>query len=677
MQDTSRLETALRNAHNAGDTQAARRLAQEIRRVRGASQQAVQPVSTNPQDMIPTDEPGQGGFITREQANQQAEAMRQRRSAEYGRDLPLAHPVSVQGLAQTFNMSDELVGLAAQSRGLPAGPAAEQERQRVQYRRDTAPLQTAVYEAAAAAPLALLSGGSSLSGAARTGAAFGFAAGAGNGETTQERLGNAAIGGAVGAGVGAAGQAVASGIGRVSSPLARAVGRRLNGDGRNMTRAQRRAFAELRDAFQADGMNATQVRDALRSFQQSGFDDATLLDAGGQNVQRLVRAAGTRGGVAGENLQNLLERRLETQAQRVSDRLSSGLSRSGNFSQEVSDQVRQRAQQAAPLYARAFGDPAQPVTIPRENIQSVLDRVPRNASAVANRLARLDGRGVGSLADDAVQVQDLHYLKMGLDDLISSSRRGQNSIGNTQRAGLERVRRELMDAMPDDYRAANDAFAGDSALIDALRAGRTALRGDAEDVEAIVSGMSLGERQMFRAGLVRSAREQVERARDRTDIVSRVIGSQDRRRRLASAFDTPEDFANFEQSLRNEQARVRNARAVAPTTGSQTALREADLAEDAGGVLGDLSNMDFGNAAARVVRGVRGATDRQARRATDQELVRFATALQSRGSGPSAELLLQEVERRYGRETAQRVAAMAARAIPVAAPVAASTAVNQ
>jgi len=649
----------------------------EARRRQAQAQGQGQPqrqVSTDPRDMIPTDEPGQGGFITREQSERQRQERLQGRAREYVREQPLAHPVSFQGLSQAFNMSDELMGAMASNRGLPGDVAADEQRQLVQNFRSQAPGQAALYEGMATLPLALFGGGgSSLGNAARVGAAYGAAAGAGEGETVPERMQNAAQGGAAGGVLGAVGQQAIRAGSAVLTPLARAVQRRLSGNSGNMTRAQRRAFAELRSAFRDDGMSGPQVREALQQYRDAGFDDATLLDAGGQNVQRLVRRAGTQGGPAGEDLQNLLQQRLDTQAERVGERLSSMMSGSGNYGQALRTQVTERARAAAPLYQQAFGDADNLVTISRAPVASVLDRAPSRALATARRLARLDGRDAGSLTGENVAVRDLHYLKMALDDIISSSRRGQNSIGNTQRAGLERLRGELLNAMPENYRAANNSFAGDSALIDAMRAGRTALRGDAEEVEALLSSASQGEREMFRAGLVRAAQEQAERAGDGSEVVRRIIGNRDRRRRLASAFDTPEEFDGFVNSLRAEQSRVTTARAVAPTTGSQTELRRNDAMDEAGNFLRDLSNADLGNAMTRVARGVGGNIGQRSRNATNQELVRMATAVRESADDNARQILLREVERAYGSEVAQRVNALASRALPAAAAGAATT----
>lgn len=804
--------------------------------------------------------------MPREQFNERIglRSGREAASRAYVENAPRSGPFSyvATGLQEAFNASDELLATGARidnfidnrlmgDRQPDADPrrVAEIERERLQRARAEQPLRQGLREGVGALPTAL-AGGAGFRGAVAGGAAAGGTLGAFSGETAQERAVGAGAGAAVGGVLGAAADQAGRAIGRATSPLARAVQRRLSGEGGNMTRAQRRAFAELRNAFREEGMDGGQVRDVLRRYAESGFDDATLLDAAspGGPVQRAIRAAGTRGGDAGRQLESQLQQRLETQADRVGRQLSRRLSGAGDFTEQAEALVRERARRAAPLYRQAFfvdgprgggvgpedmarlsrqadmaapsvddalaaarqlrsggprqgetlsqlvrrmggvsddrgdilaaagspqraasivrasgrqiddlaqaaaeagffingrpsrrefldalsrdlsGDPvralddlsdfdragldqmrewferngvdwsntnerqlreqivqafapeeqasaggadvarvlreqilsgadesAELVTMPRARVERVLVRVPRRARAVAERLARAEGRGLGSLDGDEIAVRDLHFVKMGLDDIISGSRRGQNSIGNTERRALMQVRDDLRQAMPQAYREATDAFAGDSALIDALEAGRSALRGDAEAVEGFVASMTDGERQMFRAGLVRAAREQVERAPDNSDVVRRVIGNEDRRRRLMAAFDDPVDFAQFEQALRNEQARVRNARFVAPSTGSQTAPRGVDAQEEGAGLLNDLLNFDFARALGRVGRVGRQAASGARRRATDRELIAIATRAQNAATPDAQALIIEQAAQEYGEEAAQRI----------------------
>lgn len=577
------------------------------------------------------------------------------------------------GLAEGLNLSDELRGVGARVGNfydsvtgtnrapLDPGVVAQAERDRVEQARTDQPLQQGLREGVGILPTAAF-GGTGTQGAALGGAAVGSLVGYGSGETAQERATGTVVGAGVGAALGAGADLAGRGLGRLASPLARAVQRRFQGSGSNMTRAQRRAIAELRGAFQEEGRSGREVMDILRQYQDSGFDDATLMDAGapGGPVQRLIRGAGTRGGDAGNALEGQLQARLETQADRVASRLSRYLSSVDDFGQQVDDLVRARAQRAAPLYEAAFGAGA-PETMPRDAVAPILARTSRRDQAMARRLAQREGRTVSFDGDGPVTVQDMHFLKRALDDQV-------RSLGPEERRAVLELKRDLMAAMPESYREAANAFAGDSALVDALEAGRAALRGDSEAVEASVSAMSDSERQMFRAGLVRAAREQVERTNENSDVVRRLIGTEDRRRRLAAAFDTPQQFDEFERALRAEQDRVRNARFAAPSTGSQTAMRGLDAGRETRGALGDVIRGDFLGAMNRMREVGQQATAQMRRSATDRQLVALATRAQQAASPDAQALILDQIAQEYGEEVAQRVRdVVVAGAIPAGA----------
>ncbi|MCJ8334661.1 MAG: hypothetical protein MJH10_10510 [Epibacterium sp.] len=631
---------------------------------------------------------------------QRAESFVQARRDQSGVNAPAGFMAT--GMAEAFNFSDEQAALGARVSNfydrvsgrdrVPLDPSAvaEAERNRLEQARQEGGLGQTVREAAASAPTMFV-GGAGLGGAVRTGAAFGGLAGVGAGETPEDRLASGALGAGVGAVIGGAVQAGGDAVARGLSPLARSVQRRLSGDGRNMTRAQRRAFAELRQAFREEGMSGREAMDALRRYQDAGFDDASLLDLGspGGPVQRLVRATGTRGGQSGRELEGLLQDRLDSQADRVGQRLSRYLSNVDDFGEQSRELVRAREAASRPLY-----DEFRAMRPIRRNLRRGHGQSQTNDQALSAELDALFDTPlfmrVARMAKSSAQTRDgvqvsidgqvspdvLQRIYATLGEQIREARRaGRKTREGDLMALMTRYRDFLDNAYGGAHARARDAYAGETQLIDALERGRIAFRADAEDVAFDVSQMSDSERQMFRAGLVRAAREQVERTQDGGDVVRRVIGNEDRRRRLAAAFDTPEDFERFVGALRAEQSRVQNARFVAPGTGSQTQMRGADLEREASGTLGDLIRGDFLGAIGRVGYVGRDAARQAQRRATDQEITRIATAIQRQAAPEAQQVLLEQVAQEYGQETAQRVSALLGRTSTPAA-ITAVNAVN-
>lgn len=646
MQDPARLETALRNAHNAGDTQAARRLAQELRRVRAASDDR--------QALIPTDEPGAGGAITQAQFDRERSGVSglspEQAFVESNRSR-IGLGAIASGMFEGLNLSDETAGLAARvanlgGAGLDPQGVVQAERDRLERARAENPALQAQRELVGAAPLSMF-GGTTLRGTVAMGSAIGAAAGAGAGETLEER----AIGGAGGALVGG-GSALAldragAGVSRAASVVSRALRNRASGN--RLTRDQRRALNRFEAALRRDGMTASEARNQIEGLAADGFDDAALVDLGGDNVRRLFRGAAQRQGAASEAAEQLLERRIETHAERVGNQIARYMGGSQNYRQSVQQAVRERAERARPFYEQALGTRDAPVLANRDDFADLLDRVPRRALRNVRQSAQITGGRIGNLDAEEIALLDVQAVKFGLDDMIETASRGNNPMSSRQVAELRQLRDEFVSRMPPLYRQANEVFAGDSAMISAMLAGRRALRDDTEELAELVGGMSQAERDMFRIGIVRAVRDRAGRVRDGRNVVDTLIGDPNNRERLRLAFDDDASFNAFVSSLRREVDRVSRARFVASSTGSQSAPRLLDDRVDAD-MISDLAAGRPGAALARVASGVREAVTGFDQEAVDAALMEIGTQPMDR---QFVQQVIERVQRQNGDETAR------------------------
>lgn len=590
----------------------------------------------------------------------------------------------------TFGFGDEVLGgIAGAGRSAfydidPAqarDEATQQMRGQVDMARDMRPVSSMVLEGAGAAAPFVASGGAtaapSLLGAASTalrtggtGLLAGGLTGLGEGEgNVLERMPSTAIGAAAGLGVGLLSPAAGAVASRVADPIARGVAQATSGIRATMTPGQRRGAEAARDALQEEGITFSDAQRRLESLRASGFDDATLADVGAPRgeLQRRIRAAGTRGGEAGRSLEGMFDRRLETQLDRVTNVIERTFGGSPNVTREVADLTRQRAERARPLYEAAFGSQDALVTVPRDQVGSILERTTARDLALARRLARREGRTLTLQGQGPVSVQDLHYVKMALDDQIAS-------LGPVERRAVAGIKQDLMQAMPQTYRDAASVFAGDSATINAIEAGRRALRGDAEAVEAVASAMGPAERELYQVGIARAVLERVQGARDNTDFVSQVIGREDSRRRIRAAFDNDEAYEAFVSGLRAEQDRIRTARFLASSTGSQTAARQADLDVDPLDVAWSLARGRIGSLQGRVMAtaskfgGQAMRAEQAAQRvATDADLVAITTRVMQENDPIMQEIIMREASEQFGQDAARAVRdAIRAGTIPAA-----------
>ncbi|MED5549879.1 MAG: hypothetical protein VX529_11030 [Pseudomonadota bacterium] len=657
MQDTSRLERALRAAHAAGDTQAATRLAQEIRRTGSAPQQSAS-------DMIPTDSDPRG-YVTRqeEQAQRaQRDPARQQQGTQYARDLPYASMFSPRGMAQAFNFSDELVGLSARARGLDGQAAAQEEQDRVAFNRREAPIQTGIYEMGATLPLAPF-GGAGLRSAMTAGAVYGGVAGAGSGDTLEERAGNAAFGALAGAGTAGTLDRLGAGTQRLGRYATNRV-RGLFGGGQDQ--ARRRAGERLAKAFSDDGISPDAARRNMQQALSSGFDDVTLADVGGDTVRREMRRAAGQAGPGSQQAEQFAQQRISSQADRVADRIASAISDSDNFNRAVEEVISRRVAVAEPLYhqfrqlppiRRGIRAGYGHTQSAEARISQQLDELFQNPTfareARRARASAMARENVELRLDGQVRPGDLQRVYATLGEQIRAAKRSGDLTRRGDLTALQGRLRDLIDdAYPGAHQAARNAYAGESELLDALDAGRNILRGDAEDVADLAARMSDSEREMFRIGAVRAVRERASRVRDGRNVVDAIIGNADQRSRLRQAFDTDGDFNAFIQSLQNESDRVNNARFIRPSTGSQSTPREMDAVAAGSDLIGDITGGRPLSAAGRVggmaLDAVRGGTAR----ARDQAIVDMGT---QRLSQRMIDQIVAQVEREQGRAAAEQV----------------------
>jgi hypothetical protein len=189
----------------------------------------------------------------------------------------------------------------------------------------------------------------------------------------------------------------------------------------------------------------------------------------------------------------------------------------------------QRAAASRPLYERAMSNNA---WSPRVD-DFINDPVAKQGLARGFQIQRLEATARGepfdprqmgvtfNAAGDPVLVgrpnmRVLDMVKAGLDDILEGYRNGTTGRLNLDRTGkaIDEFRRSYVNTLDDlnpDYKAARQAWAGPSQSRDALAAGREALRGDPEQVARRLQSMPEGDKDFFRAGMLRDLQDQFAR----------------------------------------------------------------------------------------------------------------------------------------------------------------------
>ena len=244
------------------------------------------------------------------------------------------------------------------------------------------------------------------------------------------------------------------------------------------------------------------------------------------------------------------------------------------------------------LYDDAFAAPGAGAV--SEKLAPMLARPSiQTALRKAAGLAKEEGRDPTSLgfelaSDGQVLIsrtpswETLHYVKMGLDDVIEESRdpvtqrlkmtAGQRLVNNTKNELLK-----IIDGANPSYAAARKAYGGPVQQARALRQGSQIANKDAETIWAETRDLAEGDLGQYRLGVRSAIVKQLEARGDMADKVKALIGTPKKRKALEQLFGSEQKFTNFMATLEDEaHAAATHARV---NTGSPTA---ANLADDTG-----------------------------------------------------------------------------------------------
>ena len=454
-------------------------------------------------------------------------------------------------------MSDELIGtvrgavnedfgnIAGQltaSRQAEQGPDAEQvtaanvateiERQPVRQFRETNPWQAMAAEASGAVPLALANltpqgwvrrGVASLAG----GGLYGFGQGEGVGERAIGTGLGAVTGGALGFGLPAIGAPVKSLIRKTGQAV-------FEGPVRAGTRVARNMF---KDAIEASGNS---IEEAIKIVSAKSGRMFSLADIS-PNTQSYIDFAAHVPGASRQKVIDFLNKRRSGRINRLNSDLEQAFGTEGRYFDEFAALKRMRSGKGKELYNRAFYAPSQGVIsnvrrkIPvNEQLETLLIRPSmRRAFKEAARIAEEAGvripknieftpEGVFSLRTikgklgqpdkvvreqvKAIAAEFMHYLKLGLDDVVFKGKR--TGAAGPARLFEEKATRksfvEYLDAFNPLYKTARNAWAGDTQVMDAMEMGRSLFKQKSDELAGDVANMTKSELEAFQQGAVQA-----------------------------------------------------------------------------------------------------------------------------------------------------------------------------
>jgi hypothetical protein len=384
--------------------------------------------------------------------------------------------------------------------------------------------------------------------------------------------------------------------------------------------AKDKAKQLILESLRRDEITAPQAATRIAELEAKGVPDVMLPEVAGRaTTQRLSAAANFPGGGI-DTVSEKLIRNVQNQSTLLPQYLSQAFGvKGGNSSQMVDSIIASRSAQAAPLYNKAyFADPQG--TVPRyvndPKVNSLL-KLPqfKDAADEATALLRAEGAikptGAVSLMPT---VQNLDNIKRGLDVLIDKQTdavTGKMTPLGRIYVGKKNEFLNAIDAAVPEYKAARQAFAGNTEAANAIKLGRQVIDASDDqwrDITKQLAAMPASNRGLAafgvldEIGLTLSATAQIPggaRAPDLTQLLTKVRNAE----RIEQFIPSMAERKLYRERLKalQSKASVKNAVAV----GSRTGPLLAEMQDITGGATsGQISSLATGNAIPFISSGV-------------------------------------------------------------------------
>lgn len=339
----------------------------------------------------------------------------------------------------------------------------------------------------------------------------------------------------------------------------------------------------LSKAISDDLMTPKQVQSRLSRL----GPQATISDAGGENVRGLARLTAGVPGPAKERAKSIFNNRAFTEGTRVQNALK-GHTKAPEMFLSREDLVKAMKDKATPYYKRAY---AAGPELRSNKLFELLNRKPgKDALKEAADLAGIEGKSI-KMTPRGISTEAVDDFKAGLDSLIAQEKneftRELSKRGGKLTAYKNEVLREV-DRLNPSYKAARDIYRGDAEIISAVDLGAKFKRMSAEELRRTLSVMTPAEQQAFRNGATKEILLDINKTGDGRSVAQKLGGNKEMREKMRALIPDAADFREFTRLLVQE-GRFQQTRNTV-LGGSQTFNKQAEALDAIGGVAGDVAS---------------------------------------------------------------------------------------
>jgi len=396
-----------------------------------------------------------------------------------------------------------------------------------------------------------------------------------------------------GTGIAMASVPVAKGLGLVIGKGYRSAVSAMFDNPQRMGVDQSRAM--IREALGAD---AGGVDEAIKMILDKAGKPYTLADIG-PNTRAYLDAVNQLPGPGKQAAKTFLEDRDKGLLKRLTSDMQVAFGNKAAYFDEFNALKEARSAIGGKLYGAALPRPVEITTeftelLQRPSMKQAYDRAVNLAQEQGIKLPKVQISAEGKLVTDkGLPVTDIdttfmHYMKMGLDDLVYTGKSPTSGIGSTQLGAIKQTRGEFIDLLDNSnpaYKRARNYWANDTAVLDAMNEGRTIFSKKPADLDALlndVKTMSKSEKDALRLGTMQSLLDRLGGAQTADTMVSAVgnpamdiLKNPKNVRIIKATFDSDEAgqkaYNKFMSNLMSEVEMKTTSKVV--LQGSQTAGR--------------------------------------------------------------------------------------------------------
>ncbi len=436
----------------------------------------------------------------------------------------MSGPVASTGSGLTFAFQDEIVGglRGALSPNLTMQEGIDLERRALDQYKEKNPLTSLGYEmGGAVAPAIATFGASAPLSAAKVGTtalkagASGFAYGAGSGEGLQDKVLQGAVTAPIAGVTGGATTLLAKPVAKVGKTIKSAFESPVK-------KGEKEAVKLVKQALEYDKTN---IDEAIKYILERSGKEFSLADIG-PSSRAYLDAVNVLPGPGKKTAMDFLLKRNSGALNRIKSDLTDVFGEQGSYFDTYKALEAVRKSSGQKMYQKAFETKVPATTeltsLMKTNVmQDALNKAYKIANAQKVKLPNLViGKNGKLYTQKGAEVTDidtkfLHYMKLGLDDSIYTSKSPTSGVGKTLLRANTQIKNEFLDYIDSSnpaYKSARNQWAEKSAIMDALDSGRNILKPstNVDELTEEIIKMSQSEKLAFRNGAMNTIIDKME-----------------------------------------------------------------------------------------------------------------------------------------------------------------------